>query len=924
MSTARADPRSDPLDHFGARQCLDALIEEGVELDDVGKVLFWLRKGEENGEGWDVNTEHSTRTPKTTPLVAACSKKRSKTAEFILRLLVEKGAKLPENSEEYALLREWATGIAKGAEDEVEEGMKMAGDVKELLTMIEFDGQEWLAKKLPPVERSSSVMRQVDAILNSKRYKEGDAPLYRGNTSDGASSASSPFSDQHDGASSSPSSSTRSLPFARSSPSPGPIRPFSQLHLSRSPSPLPPQVKANPEPSSPLAPGPIRPFSRPNSAASTSSPHPPSLRKPQHLFRTPSTSRSTTRLTMKTRTMERKRVERSPALPKIEEDEVFTPSSASPATVPAASLRKPSARKKRSSSASSSSPSLFLSTKKKSRLSPSPPSHTSLGGATEELKSLKFSKKDKGKSKAVDQDHLPSLALSPSPPPSTQAAKTPKAYLRLDHLPSPLRTSSALLTFFATQHPLSAVLQPSSSSAFSTSLSHAAPSTTASFALIGFSTLGGAQRAYGVAKEVEVDGGGRTIQVRMWAAEDNKGGETKVRAGHSLGAPLPSSAGPHRHHTSLCYSHAHFSPYAPYANSHPHPAPNARPPTLLAAAALAQRLYFGALPHGISPGEVERLVEQRTGVKKKVKRVENDPRGTHSWAIVVFPDSTTAEFTRKAMHGTLGHLLQLEPVNELNHRKLFSLSFTGLAPNWHYLDVSDFLIGTITNFRNLTIERVFLPDNDGGECLLKARIEVRYETELRWCFQALDNLPVEGRSLRAFVETTRVRLSMEEEQEREKRSKVRVVSGAFLDVGEGSDGRHQPKATSSTSAAPLQDVDMSLPSPYLAIDPSSSSSANAPPALSDPPPSSHPVVSATSTYSSGRTPAPSRLPLGPLQPSPFLKTGELDGVVDCEAGGAAYNPFAPGIWAAGGGGGGGAESVKMGEKGRKVADGWKV
>ncbi|GAA5970734.1 hypothetical protein JCM3765_004695, partial [Sporobolomyces pararoseus] len=201
--------------------------------------------------------------------------------------------------------------------------------------------------------------------------------------------------------------------------------------------------------------------------------------------------------------------------------------------------------------------------------------------------------------------------------------------------------------------------------------------------------------------------------------------------------------------------------------SHPGPMPfqgrffpRPRVPYIFTAAELARRVYLGGLPFGISEDEVGRIFSEKAKVKARVLRVKNSPDGSHAFAFVQHPDSITADFAIKCLHGQVyaGHLLQLEHVNELAHRWLFSLTLYGFPPNWEYRDVSDFLISTIGSFTGL---RVSKPFNRPLE--LNVKVELRYETELRWAANELNGLIVQNQQIVAEVDQIGIRKKIERE-----------------------------------------------------------------------------------------------------------------------------------------------------------------
>ncbi|GAA5914185.1 uncharacterized protein JCM6883_000766 [Sporobolomyces salmoneus] len=206
--------------------------------------------------------------------------------------------------------------------------------------------------------------------------------------------------------------------------------------------------------------------------------------------------------------------------------------------------------------------------------------------------------------------------------------------------------------------------------------------------------------------------------------------------------------------------------------SHPGPMPfqgrffpRPRVPYIFTAAELARRVYLGGLPFGITDDEVGRIFSEKAKVKARVLRVKNSPDGSHAFAFVQHPDSITADFAIKSLHGQVyaGHLLQLEHVNELSHRWLFSLTLYGFPSNWEYRDVSDFLISTIGSFAGLRVSR---PWGHNGD--LSVRVELRYETELRWAANELNGLIVRNEPIRAEVDQVGIRKKIEREMAYEK------------------------------------------------------------------------------------------------------------------------------------------------------------
>ncbi|GAA5821109.1 hypothetical protein JCM10212_002982 [Sporobolomyces blumeae] len=228
--------------------------------------------------------------------------------------------------------------------------------------------------------------------------------------------------------------------------------------------------------------------------------------------------------------------------------------------------------------------------------------------------------------------------------------------------------------------------------------------------------------------------------------------------------------------------------------------PRPRTPFHFTAAELARRVYLGGLPFNIPEHEVMRIFTEIAKVKARVLRVKNDPLGTHAFAFIQHPDSITADFAIKALHGQVydGHLLQVEHANELARRWLFSLTLYGFPVKWEYRDVSDFLISTIGSFAGL---RVSHPYGRAGE--LSVRVELRYETELRWAANELNGLLIESRAIRAEVDQLGIRRKIERELAYE-RLQEKVTHGAAPIAGGGGAsgaqayGAYDPSSTRST------------------------------------------------------------------------------------------------------------------------------
>jgi hypothetical protein len=72
--------------------------------------------------------------------------------------------------------------------------------------------------------------------------------------------------------------------------------------------------------------------------------------------------------------------------------------------------------------------------------------------------------------------------------------------------------------------------------------------------------------------------------------------------------------------------------------------------------------------------------------------------------------------------------------------------------------VSDFLISTIGSFAGLRVSRGYGRNGD-----LNVRVELRYETELRWAANELNGLIVKNEPIRAEVDQVGIRKKMERE-----------------------------------------------------------------------------------------------------------------------------------------------------------------
>ncbi|GAA5917131.1 hypothetical protein JCM6882_009358 [Rhodosporidiobolus microsporus] len=297
----------------------------------------------------------------------------------------------------------------------------------------------------------------------------------------------------------------------------------------------------------------------------------------------------------------------------------------------------------------------------------------------------------------------------------------------------------------------------------------------------------------------------------------------------------------------------------------PRPPP---PPIIFTAAELARRVYCGSLRFGTTQDEVQELFSQRAGVVARVMRVMNAPDGSHAFAFIQLPDAITADHALKTLHGTVhdGHLLQVERVNELGHRWLFSLSLHNLPLRWQYRDVSDFLVSVIGNFAGLIVRRSYYDER------LEVRVELRYSTEVRWSCSELNGLIVDGKAIEAVIDQPKERRQYEREM-----SYKRLVDDQYNNANaapaSGAQGYDpaQPSAAYNNAFPSLSTTNDGGATP--------SGSRRVPPPPPPPPPagmnggSMSPQVSA-STLNGGASQASSTLAASTAEPEE-------------------YNPFAP-------------------------------
>ncbi|GEM08069.1 hypothetical protein Rt10032_c04g2086 [Rhodotorula toruloides] len=210
------------------------------------------------------------------------------------------------------------------------------------------------------------------------------------------------------------------------------------------------------------------------------------------------------------------------------------------------------------------------------------------------------------------------------------------------------------------------------------------------------------------------------------------------------------------------------------------------------AAELAARVYCGSLRHGVTHEEVGSLFSGRAGVQAQL------------------PDAITAQHAIRKLHGTMydGHLLQIEPVNELGRRWRFSLTLHGLPLRWQYCDVSDFLIQHIGSFAGL---RVNPPPmyTMSSRAELRVQVELRYETELRWAFGELNGRVVDGRQITCEVDQPWVRKKMETEIAFQNLQQS-MLAGSSAAV-DGEYDPHNPTGSRANAVRPAQMYEQTFP-----------------------------------------------------------------------------------------------------------------
>lgn len=110
--------------------------------------------------------------------------------------------------------------------------------------------------------------------------------------------------------------------------------------------------------------------------------------------------------------------------------------------------------------------------------------------------------------------------------------------------------------------------------------------------------------------------------------------------------------------------------------------------------------------------------------------------------------------------------------------------------------VSDFLISTIGSFAGLIVRHSPAYSGDSYAAELHVRVELRYETELRWAFNELNGLMIDRQPVRAVIDQARVRREVENEL-------------AFQQLAQGiANGQQvqQPAAQRLPTATPMSSV----------------------------------------------------------------------------------------------------------------------
>ena len=92
-----------------------------------------------------------------------------------------------------------------------------------------------------------------------------------------------------------------------------------------------------------------------------------------------------------------------------------------------------------------------------------------------------------------------------------------------------------------------------------------------------------------------------------------------------------------------------------------------------------------------------------------------------------------------------------------------TLTRRDLTHSFPATSVSDFLISTIGSFAGLIVRHSPAYSGDSYAAELHVRVELRYETELRWAFNELNGLMIDRQPVRAVIDQARVRREVENE-----------------------------------------------------------------------------------------------------------------------------------------------------------------
>lgn len=134
--------------------------------------------------------------------------------------------------------------------------------------------------------------------------------------------------------------------------------------------------------------------------------------------------------------------------------------------------------------------------------------------------------------------------------------------------------------------------------------------------------------------------------------------------------------------------------------------------------------------------------------------------------------------------------------------------------------VSDFLISTIGSFAGLIVRHSPAYSGDSYAAELHVRVELRYETELRWAFNELNGLMIDRQPVRAVIDQARVRREVENElafqqlaqgiangqQEQQPAQRVPTATPMSSVHGGGTGGGYDPRDPAGTNggATPTQ------------------------------------------------------------------------------------------------------------------------